>query len=136
MRERAPPRAASSLASFRTGVIAPNMFMPLAGHYLSKVDFHVYPMHIAEHTSALNCHPILQAFTVLHHAHGQARMAVTVCVLAARDVAGLMPWWTKGNHEKGTKQQKWSTLPQRLVTPENSSGAATRHPGDVALGRP
>jgi hypothetical protein len=26
------------------------------------VDFHVYPMHIAEHTSALNCHPILQAF--------------------------------------------------------------------------
>jgi len=51
-----------SLASFRTGVIAPNMFMPLAGHYLSKVDFHVYPMHIAEHTSALNCHPILQAF--------------------------------------------------------------------------
>ena len=92
-----------SLASFRTGVIAPNMFMPLAGHYLSMVDFHVYPMHIAEHTSALNCHPILQAFTVLHlylhHAHGQARMAVTVCVLAARDVAGLMPWWTKGNHE-------------------------------------
>ena len=62
--------------SFRTGVIAPNMFMPLAGHYLSKVDFHVYPMHIAEHTSALNCHPILQAFTVLHHARarGQARM--------------------------------------------------------------
>ena len=42
------------------------MFMPLAGHYLSKVDFHVYPMHIAEHTNALNCHPILQAFTVLH----------------------------------------------------------------------
>jgi hypothetical protein len=51
-----------SLASFRTGVIAPNMFMPLAGYYLSMVDFHVYPMHIAEHTNALNCHPILQAF--------------------------------------------------------------------------
>ena len=76
------------------------MFMPLAGHYLSKVDFHVYPMHIAEHTSALNCHPILQAFTPRARTSAKpARMAVTVCVLAARDVAGLMPWWTKGNHE-------------------------------------
>lgn len=56
-----------SLASFRTGVIAPNMFHAACRLlYLSMVDFHVYPMHIAEHTSALNCHPILQAFTVLH----------------------------------------------------------------------
>lgn len=62
------------------------------------VDFHVYPMHIAEHTSALNCHPILQAFYTTR----ADKRGWTVCVLAARDVAGLMPWWTKGNHEKGT----------------------------------
>lgn len=38
----APP-AARSLASFRTGVIAPNMFMPLAGHYLSRLIFMCTP---------------------------------------------------------------------------------------------
>ena len=60
-------------ASFRgRASLLRTCFMPLAGYYLSMVDFHVYPMHIAEHTNALNCHQILQAFTVLHHAHGQA----------------------------------------------------------------
>jgi len=65
-----PLRRARSLRSGRASLLR-TCFMPLAGYYLSMVDFHVYPMHIAEHTSALNCHPILQAFTVLHHAHGK-----------------------------------------------------------------
>jgi hypothetical protein len=97
-------------ASFRgRASLLRTCFMPLAGYYLSMVDFHVYPMHIAEHTSA----PVTRSsrrFTPRARPSADAtRMAVTVCVLAARDVAGLMPWWTKGNHEKGTIQQKCHT---------------------------
>jgi hypothetical protein len=53
VREEASFSCARSLrsASGRASLLR-TCFMPLAGYYLSMVDFHVYPMHIAEHTSA------------------------------------------------------------------------------------